>query len=74
VFGALLSLIPFVGPGLGAVYIDRRRIPSTYDFGEALKTALIQLIAVAVLVLLFWVVFMVILGFSIELNPRLTGR
>ncbi|MBA3449677.1 MAG: hypothetical protein H0T18_00525 [Chloroflexia bacterium] len=41
VFGAMLSLIPFVGASLGAVYIDRRHIPGTYDFSGALKTALL---------------------------------
>ena len=74
VFGAFLSLIPFVGAGVGAVYIDRRRIPSTYEFGAALRTALIQVLAVALLVLLCWVVFGLILGIGLELNPSLTRR
>ncbi len=34
VFGALLALIPFVGPGMSAVYIDRRTIPETYDTAQ----------------------------------------
>jgi hypothetical protein len=74
VFGALLSLIPIVGAGIGAVYIDRRRLPSTYEFGAALKTALIQALAVALLVLLCWIVFGLILGIGFELNPRLSSR
>jgi zinc transporter ZupT len=74
VFGALLSVIPVVGAGIGAVYIDRRRIPSTYEFGAALKTALIQLLAIALLVLICWIVFGLILGFGLELDPRLTRR
>jgi hypothetical protein len=70
VFGALLSLIPIVGPGMSAVYIDRREIPSTYDTLEALRTALIQIAAIVLLALLVWAVFGLLLGFSIEVNPR----
>lgn len=72
-FGALLALIPFVGAGMSAVYIDRRTIPGTYDIAEALKTALIQLVAVALLIVLCWIVFGLILGLSIQINPRV-GR
>jgi hypothetical protein len=74
VFGALLSLIPVVGAGIGAVYIDRRRIPSTYEFGAALKTALIQVLAITLLVLICWLVFGLILGFGLELDPQVTRR
>ena len=69
-FGALLALIPFVGAGMSAVYIDRRTIPETYDTARALKTALIQIAGVALLVVLCWIVFGLILGLSIQLNPR----
>ena len=57
VFGALLALIPFVGAGMSAVYIDRRTIPGTYETAQALKTALIQIAAIALLVVLCWIVF-----------------
>ena len=70
VFGALLALIPFVGAGMSAVYIDRRTIPETYDTAQAVKTALIQIAGVAMLVVLCWIVFGLILGLSIQLNPR----
>lgn len=70
-YGALLTLIPLVGPGVGAVYVDRRRIPSTYDFGAALRTALIQVAAVVLLALVFWLVFGLLFGITVELNPRL---
>ena len=73
VFGALLVLIPFVGAGMSAVYIDRRTIPGTYDTAEALKTALIQVVAIALLIVLCWIVFGLILGLSIQINPRV-GR
>ncbi len=69
-FGALLALISFVGAGMSAVYIDRRTIPETYDTGQALKTALIQIAGIALLVVLCWIVFGVVLGVSIQLNPR----
>jgi hypothetical protein len=72
-FGALLALIPLVGVGISAVYIDRRRMPSTYDAGAALRTALLQVVAVALLLLLCWVIFGVALGVGVELQPRLTG-
>ena len=73
VFGGLLALIPFVGAGMSAVYIDRRTIPGTYDAGQALKTALIQIVAVALLIVLIWIIFGLILGLSIQINPRV-GR
>lgn len=72
VVGALLSLIPFVGPGMSAVYIDRRQIPGTFDAGDALKTALIQMAALALMAVVIWVVFGLILGVSIQLNPQVT--
>ena len=70
VFGALLALIPFVGAGMSAVYIDRRAMPETYDTAQALKTALIQIAGIALLIVLCWIVFGLILGLSIQLNPR----
>lgn len=73
VFGALLALIPIVGPGVSAVYVDRRDEPDTYTFADALKTALIQLVAVAFLALIAWVVLGLLLGFSIQITPRV-GR
>ena len=72
VFGALLALIPFVGAGMSAVYIDRRTIPGTYDTAEALKTALIQIVAIALLIVLCWIIFGLILGLSIQINPRVS--
>jgi hypothetical protein len=72
VFGALLALIPFVGAGMSAVYIDRRTIPETYDPAQALKTALIQIVAIALLVVLSWIVFGLMLGLSIQLDPRVS--
>jgi hypothetical protein len=73
VFGALISFIPLVGAGIGAVYIDRRQIPSTYDAIAALKTAVIQLVAVALLALVVWIIFGLVLGMSIQLNPQVSG-
>ena len=72
-FGALLTLIPFIGVGISAVYIDRRTLPGTYHFGDAGKTALIQIVAIALLVLVLWIVFFLVLGVSIQLNPRVSG-
>ena len=72
VIGALLAVIPFVGAGVSAVYIDRRQAPGTYDFLSALRTALIQIVAIALLAVLIWVVMGTVLGISIEFNPRLS--
>jgi hypothetical protein len=72
VIGALLALIPVVGPGVSAVYVDRRDEPDTYAFPDALKTALIQLVAVALLALIAWVVLGLLFGISIQVNPRLS--
>jgi hypothetical protein len=71
--GALLALIPFVGAGVSAVYIDRRQAPGTYDFVAALSTAFIQIVAIALMALLVWIVFGLVLGISFELNPRMSG-
>jgi hypothetical protein len=67
-FGALLALIPIVGPGVSAVYVDRRRIPGTYAFVDAVKTALIQALAVALLALMLWIVLVPLLGFHVQLD------
>jgi hypothetical protein len=72
-FGALLALIPFVGAGVSAVYIDRRTIPATYDFRAAAKTALIQVVAIALLIAVLWSVFGLVLGISIQVSPRVSG-
>ena len=71
-FGTLLALIPFVGAGMSAVYIDRRTVPGSYDTAAALKTALIQVASIALLIVLCWIVFGLILGISIRLDPRVT--
>ncbi len=71
--GALLALIPVVGAGISAVYIDRRRTPGTYDVGAALTTAVLQIVAVALLALAIWAVFALVLGISVQLNPRIIG-
>ena len=63
-FGGLLTLIPLVGTAVGAVYVDRRNDPESYAFGEALKTALLQLVAILVLALIVWFVF----GFFFDIN------
>jgi predicted cobalt transporter CbtA len=65
---ALLALVPVVGPGISAVYVDRRDDPESFNFPQALVTAVIQLIALAVVALLFWLVFGVLLGFSLQLS------
>ncbi|HLL49672.1 MAG TPA: hypothetical protein VK356_03300 [Thermomicrobiales bacterium] len=71
-YGALLALIPFVGAGISAVYIDRRSIPGTYDFGAAAKTALIQIVAVVLLALILWAIVGLILGVSVQFNPQVS--
>ena len=70
-FGALLTLIPLVGAGVSAIYIDRRQIPGTFDFAEALKTALIQVLAWLVVVLVVVLIFTT-LGFSLQIVPHLS--
>jgi predicted cobalt transporter CbtA len=71
-FGALLSIVPIVGPSIGAVYVDRRDAPGTYEAPAALKTAFIQLVAIAVLIVLLWLVLGLVFGISVQFNPRLT--
>ena len=71
-FGALLALIPIVGPGLSVVYVDRRRIPSTFEVEDALKTVAIQLLAVVALSLLLWLAFGLLLGVRVDIDVALS--
>jgi hypothetical protein len=74
VFGALLALIPLVGPGISAVYIDRRRIPGTFEPGEALRSAFIQAGAIVALAALVWIVFIAILGFGVGVDVSIARQ
>jgi hypothetical protein len=67
--GALLALIPAVGAGISAIYIDRRQIPGSFDFTEALKTALIQILALLVVALIVALI-LTASGFSWQLVPQ----
>ncbi len=73
-FAALLALIPIVGPGVSAVYVDRRSIPSTFEFIDAVRTAIIQVVAVALLAILLWGILWFIFGIGFQVNPQFTGR
>ena len=66
--GTLLALIPIVGPAVSAIYIDRRQIPDTFDFGEALKTAFIQILALLVIVLIVAVILVALGLFVPDVN------
>lgn len=72
-FGALLALIPIVGPGVSAVYVDRRDMPGTYEFPEALKSAAVQVVAVAILTAIVWIVLVALLGLKIQFGLQI-GR
>jgi hypothetical protein len=71
--GALLALIPFVGAGISAVFIDRRSIPGTFELGAACKTALIQLVAVAATIALCWIILVMVLGVTIQIDVHIHG-
>src|SRR5262245_18216307 len=72
-FGALLALIPIVGPSVRAVYVDRRQFPGTFEFPEALKSAVLQVLAVAMLALVAWIVLGVFFGLKIQFGLHI-GR
>jgi hypothetical protein len=67
-FAALLALIPAVGPGISTVYVDRRDDPERFNFIEALTTAVIQLVAVAVVAIILWLIVVLMLGVRIQLS------
>lgn len=67
-FSALLMLIPAVGPGISTVYVDRRDDPEQFDFTRALVTAVIQLVAFAVVAVILWLIVGVLLGVRIQLS------
>lgn len=65
----LLVFIPVIGPGVSVVYVDRRRHPSTFDFVEAVKTAVIQGIPLSVLLLVAGVLFYYFFGITTWAAP-----
>lgn len=65
---ALLVLIPAVGPGISTVYVDHRDDPERFRFTQALITAVIQLVAFAVVAIVLWFVFAILLGFSVQFS------
>lgn len=67
-FAALLVLIPVVGPGLSTVYVDRRDDPESFSVAQALTTAVIQLVAFAVVAIALWLIVVVVLGVRIQLS------
>ena len=67
-FAALLVLIPAVGPGISTVYVDRRDDPERFDFLQALTTAVIQLVAFAVVAIILWLILFVMLGVRIQFS------
>ena len=67
-FSALLILIPVVGPGISTVYVDRREDPESFDFGRALTTAVIQLVAIAAVAIVVWFIVVVALGVRVEIT------
>jgi hypothetical protein len=67
-FSALLMLIPVVGPGISTVYVDRREDPASFDFMRALLTAVIQLVAVAVVAIVIWFIAVTVLDMSIQVS------
>src|SRR3954465_4421475 len=71
-FGTLLLFIPLVGPAVSAIYIDRRQIPGSFDFIEALKTAFVQILALAVIALIVAFILTSV-GLSRHLIPQFNG-
>ena len=67
-FSVLLLLIPAVGPGISTVYVDRRDDPEGFDFGRALTTAVIQLVAIAIVAIFLWLIVVVMLGVRIQIS------
>jgi hypothetical protein len=67
-FSVLLALIPAVGPGISTVYVDRRDDPDSFDFVRALTTAVIQLVSLALVAIILWLIVGVVLGVRIQLS------
>jgi hypothetical protein len=57
-----------VGPGISTVYVDRRDEPDSFDIMQALTTALIQLVAFAVVVIILWFIGSFMLGVRLQLS------
>lgn len=71
IFGALMTLIPLVGPAISAIYVDRRRAPRSFVFSSALVSAAIQFMAVVVLAAIVLFVVVVVMGITISLEPSI---
>ena len=67
-FSALLALIPLVGPGISTVYVDRRSDPESFEFTHALLTAVIQLLALAIVAIILWFLVAIVLGVHVQLS------
>lgn len=67
-FSALLMLIPGIGPGISTVYVDRRDDPESFNFVQALTTAVIQLVAFAAVAIIVWLIVVVMLGVHFQLS------
>lgn len=67
-FSALLMLIPAVGPGISTVYVDRRDNPESFEFTQALVTAVIQLVAFTVVAIVLWIIAVAVLDVSIQVS------
>jgi hypothetical protein len=48
--------------------VDRRNDPESFDFMQALTTAMIQLVAFAAVAIILWLIGSVVLGVSIQLS------
>jgi hypothetical protein len=50
------------------VYVDRRDDPESFDFMQALTTAVIQLVALAAVAIILWLIVVVVLGVRIQFS------
>jgi len=60
IFAALIALIPFVGAGASAIYVERRKDPSSFALGAACGAAFLSFLSILGFIVTLSVIFAVV--------------
>ena len=60
IFAALIALIPFVGAGASAIYVERRKDPSSFDLGAACGASFLSFLSILGFFVSIGVIFAVV--------------
>ncbi len=60
IFAALIALIPFVGAGASAIYVERRKDPSSFNLGAACGASFLSFLSILGFIVTLGVIFAVV--------------